>query len=195
MECDEALRRMSEAIDRRLAADETARVLEHLEACEACAEVSKLQAQTTAALREHHATVVPPPALRERVLESFGRTLKPRRWIPWARAATLLAALGIGVLVGLAAAPERVQTRTVSAPSDPEAVQKAVRTERANLLPTMAKALEYMYADSTEVTWNGAEPTRIAVTERVLSLEEYCPVIRELIKLKEEFPEKIVVKP
>ena len=95
----------------------------------------------------------------------------------------------------MAAAPERVQTRTVSAPSDPEALQKAVRTERANLLPTMAKALEDMYADSTEVTWNGAEPTRIAVTERVLSLEEYCPVIRELIKLREEFPEKIVVKP
>ena len=188
MECDEALGRMSEAIDRRLDAAETARVLEHLEACEACAGVSKLQAQTTAALMEHHATVVPPPALRERVLESFGRTLKPR-WNPWARAATLLAALGIGVLVGLAAAPERVQT------SDPEAIQKALRTERANVLPTMAKALEFMYADSTEVTWNGAEPTRIAVTERVLSLEEYCPVVRELIKLKEEFPEKIVVKP
>jgi anti-sigma factor (TIGR02949 family) len=71
--CEEVFRRLDDFVDRELTAEETRRVEEHLETCEACASEYAFEVSLIRSVREKLRHIDVPESLLERVSTTLAR--------------------------------------------------------------------------------------------------------------------------
>lgn len=71
--CEEAFRRLDDFLDRRLSAEETRLIEEHLQICDACTREFTFEASVLLGVRQKLQRVVAPPDLIARIAERIER--------------------------------------------------------------------------------------------------------------------------
>ncbi len=185
MKC-EALRERAEA-GGILGTDEW----DHMESCARCRE-------EFAHLRALRASApVPPPGLRDRVLEAAfpGSTRRVFRWQTAAAAAAVALAFTGGILLG-----RDVERKTV-ARVEPTIVEKIVVKEVEKAadkddrdLFLLGVALEQVYKNQVKVEYVDMKSANITADPAVLKMVPYCPIAQKLEIALKERPDRVKLR-
>ncbi len=164
---------------------------EHMESCARCRE-------DFAHLRALRANPpVPPPGLRDRVLEAAfpGSVRRGFRWQTAAAAAAVALAFTGGILLG-----RDVERKTVAdvTPSVIERivvkeVEKKAQPDDRDLF-LLALALEQVYKKKVQVEYDGVKCQQISADESVLQMVPYCPIAQKLEIALKERPDRVKLR-
>jgi hypothetical protein len=161
---------------------------EHMESCARCREeFAHLRALRTNA-------PVPPPGLRDRVLEAAfpGSVGRGFRWQTAAAAAAVALAFTGGILLG-----RDVERKTVAS-VEPTVVERIVVKEVEKKaqpddkdLFLLALALERVYKQKVKIDYDGVKCELITADESVLQMVPYCPIAQKLEIALKERPDRV----